>query len=218
MMDWWGPVIWETYGGMEGAATIAKPHRWLEKPGTVGRAVKGMTITILDDDGRELAPGQTGNVYLESDVPTFEYRNDPELTASVHQGRAFTLGDVGYLDEDGYLFLRDRAKDLIISGGVNIYPAEIEGVLTSHPVVRDVAVIGVPDAEWGECVKAVVELTDGSNPSPELESELIEWCRSRLARYKCPRSVDFREALPRNETGKLFKRWLRDEYRRGHEA
>ncbi len=215
MMDWWGPVIWVTYGGMEGAATNAKPQRWLEKPGTVGRAVKGMTITILDDDGRELAPGQTGNVYLESDVPTFEYRNDPELTASVHQGRAFTLGDVGYLDEDGYLFLRDRAKDLIISGGVNIYSAEIEGVLTSHPLVRDVADIGVPDAEWGECVKAVVELTDGSNPSPELESELIEWCRSRLARYKCPRSVDFRDALPRNETGKLFKRRLREEYRRG---
>ena len=171
-----------------------------------------MTIRILDDDGVELPPGETGNVFLEPDLPTFEYRNDPDLTASVYRGRAFTLGDLGYLDADGYLFLRDRAKDMIISGGVNIYPAEIEAALTSHPAVRDVAVIGVPDAEWGESVKAVVELTDGAVPSSELESELIEFCRARLSRYKCPRSVDFRDALPRNETGKLFKRLLRDEY------
>jgi len=212
MMDWWGPVIWETYGGMEGAAAIAKPHRWLEKPGTVGRAIKGMRIKILDDDGGEVAAGETGNVYLEPAVPTFEYRNDPDLTASVHRGRAFTLGDVGYLDGDGYLFLRDRAKDMIISGGVNIYPAEVEGVVTSHPAVRDVAVIGIPDAEWGESVKAVVELADGYAPSRQLEGELIELCRERLAHYKCPRSVEFRDALPRTDTGKLFKRLLRDEY------
>ncbi|HET6950050.1 MAG TPA: AMP-binding protein [Acidimicrobiales bacterium] len=212
MMDWWGPVLWETYGGMEGAAAIAKPHRWLERPGTVGRAVRGMRIRILDDAGRELPAGETGHVYLEPDRPTFEYRDDPDLTASVHRGKAFTLGDVGFLDEDGYLFLRDRAKDMIISGGVNIYPAEIEAVLGAHPGVRDVAVIGVPDLEWGESVTAVVELEPGVAGSPELEDELIEHCRARLARFKCPRSVDFRDALPRTEAGKLYKRLLRDEY------
>ena len=212
MMEWWGPVIWETYGGMEGAAAIAKPHRWLEKPGTVGRAVRGMRIAILDDDGNQLAPGQSGHVYLEPDQPTFEYRDDPELTASVHRGRAFTLGDVGYLDDDGYLFLLDRAKDMIISGGVNIYPAEVEAALAAHPAVRDVAVIGVPDAEWGESVKAIVELEDDVAPSDELADELVEHCRGRLARFKCPRSVEFRDSLPRTDAGKLYKRLLRDEH------
>lgn len=213
MMEWWGPVIWETYGGMEGAATIAKPMRWLEKPGTVGRSVRGMRVTILDDDGNELPAGEVGNVYLESETPTFRYRDDPELTASVHKGKAFTLGDIGVLDEDGYLFLRDRAKDMIISGGVNIFPAESEGVLSAHPAVGDVAVIGVPDAEWGESVKAVVELVEGREPSEDLAHELIDFCRDRLAGYKCPRSVDFRDELPRTDGGKLYKRWLRQEYR-----
>jgi long-chain acyl-CoA synthetase len=212
MMDWWGPVIWETYCGMEGAAAIAKPHRWLERPGTVGRAVRGMGIKILDDDGNELPPGETGHVYLEPEAPMFEYRGDPELTRAVHRGRAFTLGDVGFLDEDGYLFLRDRAKDMIISGGVNIYPAEIEAVLTTHPMVNDVAVIGIPDPEWGESVKAVVELVADAEPTTELADALIAFCRERLAGFKCPRSVDFRPELPRTEAGKLYKRWLRDEY------
>src|SRR5690606_25253139 len=213
-MAWWGPVSWETYGGMEGAAAIAKPHRWLEKPGTVGRAVRGMAIKILDDDGNERPAGETGHVYLEPAQATFEYRDDPEMTASVHRGRAFTLGDVGYLDEDGYLFLRDRAKDMIISGGVNIYPAEVEGALASHPAVRDVAVIGVPDPEWGESVKAIVQLEPGVAGSDALGRELIEHCRARLARFKCPRSVEFRSSLPRTEAGKLYKRLLRDEHRR----
>ena len=134
MMAWWGPVIWETYGGMEGAATIAKPYRWLEKPGTVGRSVAGMSVKILDEDGNELPRGEVGHVYLEPQHgPSFAYRNDPELTASVSKGNAFTLGDVGFMDEDGYLFIHDRAKDMIISGGVNIYPAEVEGVLSGHP-------------------------------------------------------------------------------------
>jgi long-chain acyl-CoA synthetase len=212
MLEWWGPVIWETYGGMEGAATIAKPARWLEKPGTVGRAVKGMTVTVLDDDGNQLPPNEVGTVYMEPVGPSFEYRGDPELTAAVHRGQAFTIGDMGYLDDDGYLFLCDRARDLIISGGVNIYPAEVEGVLASHPSVGDVAVIGVPDPEWGEQVKAVVELTPGVDASPELADDLVAFCRERLAGYKCPRSVDFRDSLPRTDGGKLFKRLLRDEY------
>lgn len=213
MMEWWGPVIWETYGGMEGAATIAKPYRWLEKPGTVGRSVTGMKVTILDEDGNELPPNELGGVYLESERgPTFAYKNEPELTASVRRGKAFTLGDVGYLDEDGYLFIRDRAKDMIISGGVNIFPAEVEGVLSAHPAVGDVAVIGVPDPEWGEQVKAVVELVESAQPSDELAAELIAYCQERISRYKCPRSVDFREHLPRTDGGKLYKRLVRDEY------
>jgi long-chain acyl-CoA synthetase len=213
MLDWWGPVLWETYGGTEGAATIAKPHRWLDKPGTVGRAVRGVTVRILDDDGVELATNAIGNVYIEMhNGVTFEYRNDPELTAAAYRGRAFTLGDIGYLDDDGYLFICDRAKDMIISGGVNIYPAEVEGVLNTHPAVADVAIIGIPDAEWGEQVKAIVEPVTGTEGSTELSQELIAFCRARLAGYKCPRSVDFVIALPRTETGKLLKRQIRQEF------
>ena len=213
MMAWWGPVIWETYGGTEGPATIAKPHRWLEKPGTVGRPIRGVRVNILDDEGNALPPNSIGNVYIERmDGQSFEYRNDAALTASVHRGSAFTIGDVGYLDDDGYLFICDRAKDMIISGGVNIYPAEVEGLLSSHPAVADVAVIGIPDPEWGEQVMAVVELVGEAEPSAELADELIVFCRARLAGFKCPRSVDFESKLPRNEAGKLIKRQLRDAY------
>lgn len=213
MLAWWGPVIWETYGGTEGAATIAKPHRWLEKPGTVGRPVRGMSVKIFDDEGNELPAEAIGNVYIERlDGVRFEYRNDAEATASVHRGKAFTIGDVGYLDRDGYLFICDRAKDMIISGGVNIYPAEVEGVLSTHPAVADVAVIGIPDSEWGEQVKAVVELAGGTEPSDSLAEDIIAFCRARLAGFKCPRSVDFETTLPRTETGKLVKRQIRDRY------
>ncbi|WP_319447720.1 MULTISPECIES: AMP-binding protein [unclassified Mycobacterium] len=213
MMAWWGPVLWETYGGTEGAATIAKPQRWLEKPGTVGRTVRGMRVRILNDEGAELPPEGIGNVYIERvDGERFEYRNDPDLTASVFRGHAFTIGDVGYLDNDGYLFICDRAKDMIISGGVNIYPAEVEGVLAGHQSVTDVAVIGIPDPEWGEQVKAVVQVADGITPTQALGDELIAYCRERLAGFKCPRSVDFEPQLPRTEAGKLLKRNIRDRY------
>ncbi|MCU4186865.1 AMP-binding protein [Acidiferrimicrobium sp. IK] len=214
MMDWWGPVIWETYGGTEGAATIAKPYRWLEKPGTVGRAVRGVKIAILDDDGNPLPAGEVGHVFIETGGDPFEYHGEGgvEATQSVFRGRMFTIGDLGLLDEDGYLFIRDRAKDMIISGGVNIYPTEVEAALLSHPAVGDVAVIGVPSDEWGEEIKAVVEPAPGYSASEGLAAELIAYVRERLSHYKCPRSVDFRTSLPRTDAGKLYKRKIRDEY------
>lgn len=211
MLAWWGPVIWETYGGMEGAATIAKPHRWLEKPGTVGRAVRGVRLSILDEDGNEVPPGTVGQIYMENDVG-FSYHNDPDETKRAYRGKRFTLGDLGYLDEDGYLFISGRAKDMIITGGTNVYPAEIEATLLGHPSVRDVGVIGVPDVDWGETVVAIVQLTPGIEPSPELEAELGAFCRERLASYKCPRRWEFRADLPRTEAGKLYKQRIRDDY------
>jgi len=211
MLEWWGPVIWETYGGMEGAATIAKPHRWLEKPGTVGRAVRGIRLAILDDDGNELPPGEVGNIYYATDGPSFEYVGDPETTRAARRGRFFTIGDIGYVDADGYLFVCDRAKDMIITGGVNVYPAEVEAVLLAHPGVEDAAVVGVPDAEWGERVVAVVQPGAGLRPDPVAAGDLVAYCRERLAGYKCPRQVEFRGSLPRTDAGKLAKRALRDE-------
>lgn len=213
MFEWWGPVIYETYGGTEGAATIAKPHRWLEKPGTVGRPIRGMRVKIVDENGRELPDGEIGQVYMEPERGrSFEYYGDREGTEEAYRGRAFTIGDIGYLDEDGYLFICDRKKDMIITGGVNVYPAEVEGVLKGHPSVMDAGVVGVPDEEWGESVKAVVEVVDGKLGSEELEQELIGFCRKRLAKYKCPRSVDFWGSLPRTEAGKLYKRRIRETF------
>lgn len=211
MLDWWGPVVWETYGGMEGAATIAKPRRWLEKPGTVGRAVRGVRLSILDDDGKELGPNQIGHIYYETEGG-FSYLRDAELTQQAHRGNLFTIGDIGYLDDDGYLFIQDRAKDMIISGGVNIFPAEIESVLLNHPAVYDVGVIGVPDEDWGEQVLAVVQLKPEFEPSDELAGELLAHCEQHLAAYKRPRRIEFRADLPRTDAGKLYKRQLRDEH------
>jgi long-chain acyl-CoA synthetase len=211
MMAWWGPVIWETYGGMEGAATIAKPHRWLEKPGTVGRAIKGMRLAILDDDGNELPAGQVGHIYLDNGVG-FSYHGDAEQTESAFKGNRFSLGDMGYLDADGYLFISDRAKDMIITGGTNVYPAEIEAVLLEHPKVHDAGVIGIPDPDWGETVTALVQVKAGVEPDANLQTELTAFCKDRLASYKVPRRWDFRDDLPRTEAGKLYKRKIRDEY------
>ena len=217
MFDWLGPIIWETYGGMEGAATIAKPHRWLERPGTVGRAVAGMSVKILDDDGNELPPGQIGTVYMHMKTGEFEYFKDKQKTEHARHGRFFTVGDVGYLDEEGWLYLSDRKTDMIISGGANIYPAEIESVLIMHPKVADVAVFGIPHPDWGEEVKAVVEPIDGVDGGPALEAEILTWAADKLAKYKTPRSIDFVAELPRDPNGKLYKRKLRDPYWEGHE-
>lgn len=212
MMDWWGPVIWETYGGTEGAATIAKPWRWLEKPGTVGRAIKGVRVHILDEDGNDVPAGVVGEIYVESEGPGFSYYRDADETAQSYRGKRFTIGDLGYLDEDGYLFVADRKKDMLISGGVNVYPAEVEGVLLTHPSVADVAVIGVPDPEWGETVCALIQLTPDAVPSDELANDLRALTRKQLDSYKTPRIVEFRSELPRTETGKILKRQLREEF------
>ena len=212
MMDWWGPVVYETYGGTESVGTIATPKRWLERPGTVGKAVRGARVHILDDDGNELPAGEVGHIYLETAAPPPEYHNDHEKSAAIRRGRMVTLGDIGLLDDDGYLFLRDRKVDLIISGGVNVYPAEVEAVLLADPEIADATVIGVPDDDWGEAVKAIVELRPGVEPDAMTAAAIIERCQQHIARFKAPRSIDFVAALPRMPNGKVEKRRLRDPY------
>jgi long-chain acyl-CoA synthetase len=218
MIEWWGPKIMEYYAGTEGNGFCAiTSEEWLQHKGSVGKPLLG-AVHIVGEDGEEVGgPREEGTIYFES-ASQFEYHNDPEKTASSRdpKGRGWsTLGDVGYLDEDGYLYLTDRKAYMIISGGVNIYPQEAENLLTTHPKVLDVAVIGVPNEDFGEEVKAVVQLIDPSQASPEVERELIAFCRDNLADIKCPRSVDFVDELPRHPTGKLYKRLLRDKYWEG---
>jgi long-chain acyl-CoA synthetase len=216
MIEWWGPIIHEYYAGTEGNGfTAINSEDWLDHKGSVGRALVG-EIHIVGEDGSERGPGEPGTIYFGGGAE-FEYHNDPEKTASSRDDRGWsTLGDVGYLDDDGYLYLTDRKAYMIISGGVNIYPQEAENVLTMHPKVADVAVIGVPNEEFGEEVKAIVQPMDMADAGPTLERELIDFCRQHLAGLKCPRSVDFEEELPRAPTGKLYKRLLRDRYWEGH--
>ena len=212
MLDWWGPVLTEYYAGTEGGGCTITGEEWLRKPGSVGRPWKTTTLKILDDDGNEVPTGETGNVYLQMHGSKFEYHQDAEKTAKTYVGELFTMGDIGYVDSDGYLFLCDRKNDMIISGGVNIYPAEIESEMTRHDAVRDVAVFGIPHPDWGEEVKAVVELSDGYTESEELKSQILEDLAERLAKYKMPRSIDVVEELPRQANGKLMKRTLKDPY------
>jgi fatty-acyl-CoA synthase len=215
MFGWWGPILHEYYGGTElNGLTYAGPQDWLAHPGTVGRAVMG-TIHICDESGEELPTGEAGIVYFERDKVPFAYHKDPEQTRSAQHPKhpAWTaLGDVGYVDEEGFLYLTDRASFMIISGGVNIYPQEIENELISHPKVEDVAVVGVPHADLGEEVKAVVQTVAGVEGDEALAEELMAYAREHLAAYKCPRSVDFERELPRLPTGKLYKRLLKDRY------
>jgi acyl-CoA synthetase (AMP-forming)/AMP-acid ligase II len=217
MLEWFGPIIHEYYGGTEDiGSTWITAEEWLAHPGSVGRPME--PAHIIGDDGEELEAGQEGIVYFEGGRK-FEYHNNEQATASVSNSHGWrTLGDVGRLDADGYLYLTDRLADMIISGGVNIYPREAENVLATHPGVADVAVFGVPDAEMGQSVKAVVELAAGEQMSAELESALIAYCRQSLAAFKCPRSVDFVDALPRDPNGKLYKRLLKDRYWQGHDT
>jgi long-chain acyl-CoA synthetase len=216
LMQWLGPIVYEYYAATEGMGTMVDPQTWLAKPGTVGKPISAEHVKVLDDDGNPLAAGTVGTVYLHApEQSRFRYYKDDDKTRTAFRGDYFTLGDVGYLDEDGYLFLTDRNANLIISGGVNIYPAEVEAVLLTHPAVADAGVIGVANSEWGEEVKAVVELQRCVSGAPELERELIEYCRARLAHFKCPRSVDFVAELPRQDNGKLYKHALRERYRAG---
>jgi long-chain acyl-CoA synthetase len=222
MIEWWGPVIVEYYAGTEGGGTLIRSAEWLEHPGSVGKHWAGGKVFILDEEGNEVTkPRQEGAVYFPANPDPnarFKYHKDDEKTKSTYRGDKFTLGDIGFLDEDGYLFLTDRQSNMIISGGVNIYPQETENALLSHAKVHDVAVIGVPDDVMGEQVKAIVVPAEGARPGPELERELVEYCRGVIAHYKCPKSIDFATELPRTPTGKLVKRGLRDKYWAGRDS
>jgi long-chain acyl-CoA synthetase len=213
MIEWWGPKIIEYYGATEANGfTFCDSEEWLAHKGTVGKSILGQLL-ILDEDGNECPVGEPGTVWFRG-ATNFVYYNDPERTAQdrIDDGMTSTVGDVGYVDEDGYLYLTDRKTYMIISGGVNIYPQEAENLLVTHPDVYDAAVIGVPNVDLGEEVKAVVQVMPGVEAGPALERSLIEFCREHLAHFKCPRSVDFVDELPRLPTGKLYKRLLRDRY------
>jgi acyl-CoA synthetase (AMP-forming)/AMP-acid ligase II len=215
MLEWWGPIVWEYYSSTEGAgATIISPHDWLTHPGSVGRSSLG-PLHILDEAGNELPVGEAGTVWFEppSGRASFNYHNDEAKTAEAIDARGWsTVGDMGYLDEEGFLYLTDRRTFMIVSGGVNIYPQEAENLLITHPAVYDVAVFGIPDDEMGERVHAVVQPVDMADAGPELEGALLEFCRQHLAKYKCPKAIDFDPELPRQPTGKLYKRLIRDRY------
>ena len=216
MLDWWGPIIGEYYGSTEaGIVTYITADEARERPTSVGRPVQNVQIKIFDDDGNELPPGGVGTIYVKTDASdSFEYHGDPDKLAAAKRAGFFTNGDVGRLDEQGYLYLMDRKADMIISGGVNIYPAEVEAVLHEHPDVADCAVFGIPDDEWGERVHAVVQLEPNAGVG---EGELLVYARERLARYKVPRRIEFLPVLPRQPNGKIYKRKLREPYWQGRD-
>jgi len=212
MIEWLGPIIYEYYAGSEANGFVSiNSEEWLKHKGSVGRGLKG-TVHILDEHENELPPGEVGLIYIADGTP-FTYHNDPEKTAASQSSQGWTtLGDIGYLDEEGYLYLTDRKDNMIISGGVNIYPQEAENVMIMHPKVKDVAVFGVPNEEFGEEVKAVVQPVDAAEAGPALEQELIAFCHQSLSKIKCPKSIDFEEDMPRTPTGKLIKRLLKERY------
>ena len=213
MMDWLGPILWEYYGSTEGWGTTISPYDWLAHPGSVGRHdAEGARMKILDDAGRELPPGEPGTLWVRNPTGVnSEYLGDPERTAANRRGEYYTVGDIAYLDAEGWLYIVDRRTDLILSGAVNIYPAEVEDVLRQHPEVADVAVVGVPDPEWHQRVRAVVVPAKGVAPGPELEAALRAYAGEKLARFKVPKDIEFREALPYSPAGKLLRRELREQ-------
>lgn len=218
MIEWWGPVIHEYYAGSEGNGFVAiNSENWLTHKGSVGQPLTA-ALHIVGEDGEEVPQGESGTIYFEGGGE-FEYFNDKEKTSESRHSKGWsTLGDVGYIDEDGYLYLTDRKSFMIISGGVNIYPQETENLLVTHPKVMDVAVFGVPNEDFGEEVKAVVQPKHWEEVGPELAAELIDFCREHISHIKCPKTVDFEKELPRHPTGKLYKRLLRDRYWEGHKT
>jgi long-chain acyl-CoA synthetase len=219
IIEWLGPIVYEYYAATEGGGNFyIDSETWLAKPGSVGRTPDPDGTRIVDDQGREVPQGETGYIYFRApEVGRFEYFKAPEKTGESYSGDWFTLGDMGYLDEDGYLFLSGRSAETIISGGVNIYPQEIDEVLLAHEAVLDVCTVGVPNDEWGEEVKAVVLLADGFEASTELADAIVAHARERLAGFKCPRSVDFASELPRLPSGKIQRRLVRAPYWEGRE-
>jgi long-chain acyl-CoA synthetase len=217
MLEWWGPVVTEYYAATEGGGSVITAQEWLAKPGSVGRPWPGSEVRVLDDNGDDLPTGEPGLVYLRMGTSTFEYHKDKEKTLAARARGMFTVGDIGYLDSGGYLYLCDRKGDMIISGGVNIYPAEIESELSCHPAVEDVAVFGIPNQDWGEEIKAVVQPVDGVTPGPELTAALLAFLDGRVAKFKLPRTIDYAAELPREPNGKLYKRRLRDPYWAGRD-
>ena len=216
MLDWWGDCIWEYYAATEGGGTVAGPEDWRRFPGTVGRAWPETEVIVVDADGAELPPGHSGTVYMKMpERHRFRYHKDEQKTADAHMGEFFTVGDVGYFNEEGYLFLNDRASDMIIVGGVNVYPAEIESVMHQCPLVGDVAVFGIPDADLGEKIKAVVEPAPGVEPGEAARWDILDFLGGRLASQRRPHSLDFIAELPRDPNGKLYKRRLQDPYWEG---
>ncbi len=216
MLDWWGPCVYEYYAATEGGGTIATPDDWATRPGTVGSAWPISEVMIADENGDPCPPGLPGTIYMKMGISDFSYKDDPEKTAASRLRGFFTVGDIGYLDDGGYLFLCDRKSDMIISGGANIYPAEVEAEIIMHPKVADVAVFGIPDEDWGEQVKAVVQPAAGVTGGDELAAEILASLDGRLARMKWPRSIDFTDELPRDPSGKLLKRRLRAPYWEEH--
>ena len=212
MLDWWGPVVIEYYAASEGGGTGITAREWLERPGSVGKAWPGSEVRVLDAAGQDVPAGEPGLVYLRMGTSTFDYHQDEEKTRASRARGMFTVGDIGYLDADGYLYLCDRKSDMIISGGVNIYPAEIEAELSGHPAVDDVAVFGIPHDEWGEEIKAVVQPAPGAEPGPALTADLLAFLDGRVAKFKLPKTIDYVAELPRDPNGKLYKRRLRDPY------
>jgi long-chain acyl-CoA synthetase len=217
MIEWLGPVIVEYYAATEGGGTLITSQEWLRKPGSVGLPWRGSQVKVLDRAKQEVPAGQQGLVYMKMGTSSFGYHKDEQKTRAARAGELFTVGDIGYLDSDGYLFLCDRGSDVIISGGVNIYPAEIEAELSGHPAVADVAVFGIPHDDWGEEVKAVVEPVPGLDAGPELTGELLAFLAGRVAKFKLPRTIDYVAELPRDPNGKLYKRRLRDPYWAGRD-
>jgi long-chain acyl-CoA synthetase len=214
MIEWLGPIIWEYYAATEGGGGfLVGSEEWLTKPGTVGKPGPDFDNKILDDNDAEVAPGEIGTIYMKApNVGRFEYYNDGEKTGNSFRGDHFTLGDMGYFDEDGYLFLTGRSAELIIAGGVNIYPQEVDTELMKHPSVYDVCTVGAPNEEWGEEVKSVVQLQPGVNQDDALTEELMTWARDRLANFKCPRSIDYVSEIPRSAAGKVQRRSVRAAY------